>query len=95
VAQPRFGPDESFPLTDERLVGAGPGLSLADFMLFVFARQHQRVRNPHPFFGTSFRALQSVLQNFFLCSRSSGVATQASTWLPSGLFAFGHTTTLL
>ena len=34
VAQPRFGPDESFPLTDERLVGAGPGLSLADFLCF-------------------------------------------------------------
>jgi hypothetical protein len=32
MAQPRFGPDESFPLTDERLVGAGPGLCWSDFI---------------------------------------------------------------
>jgi hypothetical protein len=42
-------------LTDERLVGAGPGLSLADFMfickcgLTAFSES-----NPHPFFITSY-----------------------------------------
>jgi hypothetical protein len=50
VAQPRFGPDESFPLTDERLVGAGPGLSLADLMFICRAPQVGE-SSPHPFFS--------------------------------------------